>query len=39
MFGNIPAKVLKESSDICNVVLRDIWSFEVLEKQHFSPNC
>ena len=37
-FGNIPAKVLKESSDVCNAVLRDIWNFEILEKQNFPQN-
>ena len=35
IFGKIPAKVLKESSNICNAVLRYIWNFEMLEKQNF----
>ena len=36
IFGNIPAKVLKESSNVWNAVLRDIWNFEILEKQFSS---
>ena len=27
IFGNIPTKVPKESSNICNAVLRNVWSF------------
>ena len=38
IFGNIPAKVFKESSNVCNAVLRDIWNFEILEKQNFPQN-
>ena len=36
--GNIPTKVLKESSNACNTVLRDIWNFEILRKQNFPQN-
>ena len=38
IFGKIPAKVLTESSNVCNAVLRDIWNFEILEKQNFPQN-
>ena len=38
MFGNIPTKVLKESSNVCNAILRDIRNFEMLEKQIFPQN-
>ena len=33
-FGNIPTKVLKTSSEICNKVLSEIWNSEILAKQH-----
>ena len=33
-FGNIPTKVLKTSSEICNKVLLEIWNSEILAKQH-----
>ena len=36
-FGNIPTKMLKSSSDICNVALQNIWNFEILGKLYF-PN-
>ena len=36
-FGNIPTKMLKSSSEIYNVVLRNIWNSETLGKLHF-PN-
>lgn len=38
IFGNVTAKVLKESLNSCNAVLRYIWNFEILEKQHFHQN-
>lgn len=34
-FRNISTKVLKKSSDACNLAL---WNFEMLEKQCFSQN-
>ena len=37
-FGNIPFKVLKISSDICNKVLQKIWNSEILGKQYFPQN-
>ena len=37
-FGNIPTKVLKESSNVCNSTLKDIWNYEILGKQNFSKN-
>ena len=36
-FGNIPTKMLKSSSEICNVALQNIWSSEILRKLYF-PN-
>ena len=36
-FGNIPTKMLKRSSDICNVALQNIWNSEILGKLYF-PN-
>ena len=38
MFGNMTTKVLKESSNVCNAVLRGIWIFGILEKQNFPQN-
>ena len=37
-FGNIPTKVLKESSEICNIVLKDIWNYEIPETRYFFDN-
>ena len=37
-FGNIPTKVLKISSDICNKVLQKIWNSEILGKQYLLQN-
>ena len=37
-FGNIPTKVLKISSDICNKVLQKIWNSQILGKQYFLQN-
>ena len=37
-FGNIPTKVIKISSNICNIGHHKIWNSEVLEKQYFSQN-
>ena len=37
-FGNIPTKVLQESSNVCNSTLKDIWNYEILGKQNFSKN-
>ena len=34
-FGNIPAKILKNFSDICNVVLQNICNSEILGKLYF----
>ena len=34
-FGNIPTKILKSSSEICNVVLQNIWYSETLGKLYF----
>ena len=36
-FGNIPTKMLKSSSEICNVLLQNIWRSEKLRKSYF-PN-
>ena len=36
-FGNIPTKILKSSSEICNVALQNIWNSEILGKLYF-PN-
>ena len=38
MFGNIPTKVPKESSNVSNAVLKDIQNFEILKKQNFPQN-
>ena len=37
-FGNIPTKVPRTSSDICNKVLQKIWNSEILGKQYFLQN-
>ena len=37
VFGNIPTKMLKSSSEICSVALQNIWNSEVLGKSYF-PN-
>ena len=37
-FGNIPMKVLKDSSNICNSIRQDIWNYEILGKQYFLKN-
>ena len=34
-FGNIPTKMLKSSSEICNVALQNIWNSEILGNLHF----
>ena len=36
-FGNVPTKMLKSSSEICNVALQNIWYSEILGKLCF-PN-
>ena len=36
-FGNIPTKMLKSSSDICNFALQNVWNSEILGKLYF-PN-
>ena len=36
--NSIPAKVLKETSDICSPVLQQIWNDEVLKKCQFPEN-
>ena len=38
IFGNIPTKMLKSSSEICNKVLTNIWNFEILETHNFSSK-
>ena len=35
MLGNVTTKVLEESSNVCNKLLRGIWNFEKLEKENF----
>ena len=35
MFGNIPIKIIYESSDTYNLAMKNIWSFEILEEQCF----
>ena len=37
-FRNIPTKVRKDSSDICNSVLQDVRSYEILGKMYFPKN-
>ena len=37
-FGNIPTKVLNESSNVCNSTPKDIWNYEILGKQNVSKN-
>ena len=37
-FGHIPTKILKDSSEVCNVILQNIWNSELLEKQYFPDN-
>ena len=37
-FGNIPTKILKSSSEMCNEILQNIWNSEILEKQYFPKN-
>ena len=37
-FGNIPAKLLKEVSDICAPVLNDIWNNEIITQRGFPDN-
>ena len=37
-FGNIPTKVLKISSDICNKVLQKTWNSKISGKQYFPKN-
>ena len=34
-FGNVPTKMLKSSSEICNVALQNIWYSEILGKLYF----
>ena len=36
--NSIPAKVLKETSDICSPVLQQIWNDEILKKCQFPDN-
>ena len=36
--GNIPTEVHKDSSNICNSILQDIWNCEILGKQYFPKN-
>ena len=37
-FRNIPAKVLKDSSDIGHSILRDTWKYKIFGKQYFPKN-
>ena len=37
-FENIPTKVLKISSNVCNIGRHKIWNSEILGKQYFSQN-
>ena len=37
-FGNIPAKLLKEVSDICTPALNDIWNNEIITQKWFPNN-
>ena len=37
-FENIPTKVLKELSELCNTVLKNIWNYETLGTKYFSDN-
>ena len=37
MFGNITTKMLKRSSEFCNIVLQNIWNSEILRRLYF-PN-
>ena len=37
-FGNIPAKLLKEVSDICTPALNDIWNYEIITQKWFPNN-
>ena len=37
-FRNSPTKVLKDSSNICNSLLPNIWNYEILRKQYFPKN-
>ena len=37
-FGNIPAKIVKDTSDICCPFLTDIWNKEIIEDSIFDSN-
>ena len=37
-FGNNSTKVLKDSSNICDLILQDIRNYEILGKQYFTKN-
>ena len=37
-FGNIPTKILKDFSEVCNVILQNIWNSGQSEKQYFPDN-
>ena len=37
-FVNITTKVLKNSSDISNSALEDLWNYEILGKKYFHKN-
>ena len=37
-FENIPTKIIKELSEICNTVLQNIWNYETLGTKYFSDN-
>ena len=38
IFGKIPTEVLKESSEICNIVLKNKWNYEILGTHYFSDS-
>ena len=37
-FGNIPTKILKDTSEVCNTILQNIWNSELLEKHYLPDN-
>ena len=37
-FSNIPTKILKSSSEMCNEILQNIWNSEIIEKKYFPKN-
>lgn len=37
-FSNISTRILKISSEVCKVILQNIWNSKLLEKQYFPDN-